>query len=89
MGLLPPTIAVVTQPTRLAGLVARWATRSAAQFRIKQAVIHEHAIHAPRSRRSSRRLRPAPNWLKTKRPGKPRSQTTNKRTVLSKAQLIG
>ena len=43
MGLLPPTIAVVTQPTRLEGLVARWATRSAAKFRLKQAVVHERA----------------------------------------------
>jgi hypothetical protein len=43
MRLLPPAIAVVTQPTRLEGLVARWATRSAAKFRLKQAVIHERA----------------------------------------------
>ena len=43
MGLLPPAIAVVTQPTRLAGLVARWATRNAAKFRLKQAVVHERA----------------------------------------------
>ena len=54
MRLLPPTIAVVTQPTRLAGLVARWATRSAAKFRVKQAVLHERALHAPRSRRGTR-----------------------------------
>jgi len=51
MRLLPPTIAVVTQPTRLEGLVARWATRSAAKFRLKQAVLHERALGAPRSRR--------------------------------------
>ena len=54
MGLLPPTIAIVTQPTRLAGLVARWATRSAAKFHLKQAVLHERARNAPRSRQSSR-----------------------------------
>jgi hypothetical protein len=46
MGLLPPTIAVVTQPTRLQGLVRRWATRSAAKFHIKQNVIHERARRA-------------------------------------------
>jgi hypothetical protein len=40
---LPPTIAVVTQPTRLQGLVARWATRSAAKFRVKQAIVQERA----------------------------------------------
>jgi NAD kinase len=54
MGLLPPTIAVVTQPTRLEGLVARWATKSAARFRLKAAVVHERALSAPRSRRSTR-----------------------------------
>ncbi len=54
MGLLPPTIAVVTQPTRLEGLVARWATRSAAKFRLKQAVLHERALRTPRSRHSTR-----------------------------------
>lgn len=43
MRVLPPTIAVVTQPTRLQGLVSRWATRSAARFQIKQAVVLEQA----------------------------------------------
>jgi NAD kinase len=38
---LPPTIAVVTQPTRLQGLLARWSTRSAAKFRVKQAIVQE------------------------------------------------
>lgn len=32
-----PTIAVVTQETRLSGLQSRWATKSAAKFRLKQA----------------------------------------------------
>ncbi len=32
-----PAIAVVTQPTRLKGLRARWATASAAKFRVKRA----------------------------------------------------
>jgi len=49
MGLLPPTIAIVTQPTRMAGLVARWATRSAAKFRLKRAVLNERALNAPRT----------------------------------------
>jgi NAD kinase len=38
----------------MAGLVARWATRSAAKFRLKQAVLHERARSIPRSRRSTR-----------------------------------
>jgi NAD kinase len=46
MALLPPTIAVISQPTRLEGLVARWATKSAAKFRVKQAVLHKRAIGA-------------------------------------------
>ena len=54
MGLLPPTIAVVTQPTRLEGLVARWATRSAAKFRVRQAVVQERARSAPRRLRGAR-----------------------------------
>ncbi len=54
MALLPPTIAIVTQPTRLEGLVARWATRSAAKFRVKQAVLHERARNVPRSPRGTR-----------------------------------
>ena len=48
---LPPTIAVVTQPTRLQGLVARWATRSAAKFRVKQAVVQERFRQPPTSKR--------------------------------------
>jgi hypothetical protein len=48
---LPPTIAVVTQPTRLAGLVARWATRGAAKFRLKQAVVHRRALGGARQER--------------------------------------
>jgi NAD kinase len=43
MGGLPPTIAVISQPTRLQGLISRWATRSAAKFRLKQAFLHERA----------------------------------------------
>ncbi|MHB1037869.1 MAG: diacylglycerol kinase catalytic domain-containing protein [Pirellulales bacterium] len=43
MGFLPPTIAVVSQPTRLQGLVARYATRGAAMFRLQQAFLHERA----------------------------------------------
>ena len=50
---LPPAIAVVTQPTRLAGLVARWATRSAASFHVRQAIVHE------RSRRPAAKNRTA------------------------------
>jgi NAD kinase len=53
MGLLPPTIAVVTQPTRLEGLVARWATKSAAKFRVKQAALHKLAARAPQSSRGA------------------------------------
>jgi NAD kinase len=59
MWALPPTIAVVTQPTRLQGLVTRWATRSAAKFRVKQAVLQERVRepltgkrHAARSAQS-------------------------------------
>ncbi len=43
MGFLPPTIAVISQPTRLQGLVARWSTLGAARFRLKQAFLHELA----------------------------------------------
>jgi hypothetical protein len=53
MGFLP-SIAVVTQPTRLQGLVARWATRSAARFRLKQAVVHERSRVASPARRRAR-----------------------------------
>ncbi len=53
---MPPTIAVVSQPTRLQGLVARWATRGAAKFRLKQAFLHEQARQpAPVARRSKQR----------------------------------
>jgi NAD kinase len=48
---LPPTIAVVTQPTRLQGLVTRWSTRSAAKFRLKQAVVHERILAPITSKR--------------------------------------
>ncbi|MCX7428554.1 MAG: NAD+ kinase [Planctomycetia bacterium] len=59
MFVLPPTIAVVTQPTRLHGLVERWATRSAAKFHVKQAVVQEHALRPPASRRRDGRAVPA------------------------------
>jgi hypothetical protein len=39
-----PTIAVITQETRLKGLQSRWATKSAAHFRLKQA----HAVERDR-----------------------------------------
>jgi hypothetical protein len=56
---LPPTIAVVTQPTRLQGLVSRWATRSAARFRVKQAVLAERVREpAPGKRRADRPANP-------------------------------
>jgi hypothetical protein len=56
MGFLPPTIAVVSQPTRLQGLVARWSTHSAAKFRLKQAFLHERARQpSPGVQRSKRR----------------------------------
>jgi NAD kinase len=51
MFVLPPTIAVVTQPTRLQGLVSRWSTRSAAKFRLKQAVVQERVLAKPSKRR--------------------------------------
>ncbi len=44
----------MTQPTRLEGLVARWATRRAAKFHLKQAVVHERARSTSRSQRSTR-----------------------------------
>jgi hypothetical protein len=60
MGFLPPTIAVVSQPTRLQGLVARYSTRSAAKFRLKQAFLHEQARQpSPVARRSKRRTESA------------------------------
>jgi hypothetical protein len=54
MGLLPPTIAVVSQPTRLEGLVARWSTKSAAKFRVKQAVLQQRAASPARGVAGSR-----------------------------------
>jgi hypothetical protein len=45
-----PIIAVVTRETRLEGLKARWATASAAAFRLQQAV--EHEVEARRMRRA-------------------------------------
>lgn len=50
MDRLPPSIAVITQPTRLQGLVQRWATRRAAKFRMLQAALHEQAVVTPRKR---------------------------------------
>lgn len=44
-----PSIAIVTRPTRLAGLVARWATASAARFRLRLAHEHEAERRAPAS----------------------------------------
>jgi hypothetical protein len=41
-----PAIAVVTQPTRLKGLRSRWATASAAKFRLKRAHAHVQAALA-------------------------------------------
>src|SRR5689334_8953705 len=45
-----PIIAVVTRETRLEGLKARWATASAAAFRLQQAVDHE--VELRRARRA-------------------------------------
>lgn len=41
MGSALPNIVIVTTPTRMQGLVARWGTRGAARFRLKQAVVHQ------------------------------------------------
>lgn len=41
MGIGATCIALVTQPTRLEGLVERWSTKSAAKFRIKNFRAHE------------------------------------------------
>ncbi len=49
---LPPTIAVAT---RLEGLVARWSTRSAARFRLKQAIVQERVRQPLMSKRRTRR----------------------------------
>ena len=40
MGVSLPNIVIVTTPTRMQGLVARWGTRGAARFRLKQAIAH-------------------------------------------------
>ena len=48
---LPPTIAVVTQPTRLQGLIARWSTRSAAKFHVEQAIVQERFRQSAASKR--------------------------------------
>jgi NAD kinase len=47
-----PIIAVVTRETRLEGLKARWATASAAAFRLQQAVGHE--VELRRARRAKK-----------------------------------
>ena len=41
---LPTCIALVTQPTRLEGLVERWSTKSAAKFRFKMFRDHEQQL---------------------------------------------
>ena len=41
--MLGSCIAVVTQPTRLEGLMERWTTKSAAKFRFRKFRAHEHA----------------------------------------------
>lgn len=56
MWVLPPTIAVVTQPTRLQGLVSRWSTRNAAKFRLKQAVVQEQILVPTASKRRVSKL---------------------------------
>jgi len=45
MGILP-SIAVISQQTRLAGLKARWATTGAASFRLKQVRAHARELRA-------------------------------------------
>jgi hypothetical protein len=52
-----PIIAVVTRETRLEGLKARWATASAAAFRLQQAVGHEVELRKQRLVRRGQRLR--------------------------------
>jgi NAD kinase len=44
-----PIIAIVTRETRLEGLKARWATASAAAFRLQQAVEHEVEVRRKRA----------------------------------------
>lgn len=50
---LRPIVAVVTRETRLEGLKARWATASAAAFRLQQAVDHEVELRRKRMKRSN------------------------------------
>ena len=54
--MMRPSIALVTTATRLQGLLARWGTKGAAQFRLKQAVQHAVAAHKspPQSAKSSK-----------------------------------
>ncbi|MHB0960233.1 MAG: NAD(+)/NADH kinase [Pirellulaceae bacterium] len=40
MGSSFPSIVIVTTPTRMQGLLARWGTKGAARFRLKQAIAH-------------------------------------------------
>jgi hypothetical protein len=47
-----PSIAVITRPTRMQGLLARWATKGAAKFRLGLAHVHEQSRSAPNTRRS-------------------------------------
>src|SRR5688500_7183758 len=51
-----PSIAVITRPTRMQGLLARWATKGAAKFRLGLAHVHEQsrsATHARKSRKGA------------------------------------
>jgi NAD kinase len=50
---MSPLIAVVTRETRLQGLKARWATASAAAFRLQQAVDHEVELRRKRMSRQA------------------------------------
>ena len=47
---LPPAIAVVTQPTRLQGLIARWSTRTP-KFHVEQAIVQERFRQSAASKR--------------------------------------
>lgn len=49
MGIGSNCIALVTQPTRLQGLVGRWSTKSAAKFRFKKFRAHENALRSQRA----------------------------------------
>lgn len=46
MGARLPTIVIVVTPTRLQGLLARWGTKGAARFRMKQARLHRQMNEA-------------------------------------------